>query len=50
MCNSQVIADAFGTEMMSSQLGDTHWFAMSTRSLYLLSITGNFWKPDVSGK
>ncbi len=50
MCNSQAIADAFGTEMTSSQLNDTHWFTVSTRSLYLLSITGNFWQPVVSGK
>jgi endo-1,4-beta-D-glucanase Y len=45
MCNSQAVADAFGTEMTSSLLGDAHWFVMSTRSLYLLSLTGNFWKP-----
>lgn len=50
LCNSQVIADAFGTEMISSQLGDTNWFIICTRSLYLLSITGNFWHPVVSGK
>jgi endoglucanase len=50
MCHSQLIADAFGTEMMSSQLGDAHWFAMSTRSLYLLTLTGNFWQPAVSRK
>jgi endo-1,4-beta-D-glucanase Y len=50
MCNSQVISDAFGTEMMSNRLGDAHWFAMSTRSLYLLSITGNFWQPTISSK
>jgi endo-1,4-beta-D-glucanase Y len=50
MCNSQVISDAFGSEMMSGQLGDGHWFAMSTRALYLLSITGNFWQPAVSSK
>ena len=49
MCNNQVMADAFGTEMMNSQLDDAHWFMMSTRSLYLLTMTGNFWKPAVSG-
>ncbi len=48
MCNSQEIADAFGTEM--AKLYETHWFSASTRSLYLLSITGNFWKPAVSIK
>jgi len=48
MCNSQEVADAFGTEM--DRLDDTHWFTLSTRSLYLLPITGNFWKPAVSGK
>ena len=45
MCNNQKVADAFGTELTSDQLGDDHWFAMCTRSLYLLAITGNFWKP-----
>jgi endo-1,4-beta-D-glucanase Y len=50
MCNSQAVADAFGTEMTSDRLGDEHWFIMCTRSLYLLSITGNFWKPDISEK
>lgn len=48
MCNSQAIADAFGAEMRSGQLTDDSWFILSTRSLYLLSITGNFWKPVVS--
>jgi endoglucanase len=47
MCNSQSVADAFGAEMISRQLSDKHWFSISTRSLYLLSITGNFWKPSV---
>jgi endo-1,4-beta-D-glucanase Y len=50
MCNSQMISDAFGTEMISSKLGDAHWFVMSTRSIYLLPITGNFWKPVVRMK
>ena len=50
MCNSQQVANAFGTEMTSSSLGDGHWFIMSTRSLYLLAITGNFWKPVVSAE
>ncbi len=50
MCNNQAVADAFGTEMNSSKLGDSHWFSMSTRCLYLLTITGNFWKPAVSFK
>lgn len=47
MCNNQEVADAFGTEMTSRKLRDRHWFSMSTRSLYLLPITGNFWKPSV---
>jgi endoglucanase len=50
MCNSQTIADAFGTEMTSPQLAETHWFTLSTRAVYLLPITGNFWKPIVPGK
>ncbi len=48
MCNSQTIADAFGVEMMNNQLTDDSWFILSTRSLYLLSITGNFWRPIVT--
>ncbi len=47
MCNNQAVADAFGTEMTSDQLGDGHWFIMSTRALYLLALTGNFWKPVI---
>jgi endoglucanase len=50
MCSSQTAADAFGTEMSSGRLGDSHWFVMSTRSVYLLPITGNFWKPVISLK
>jgi endo-1,4-beta-D-glucanase Y len=48
MCNSQTVADAFATEMVNIELGDGHWFSLSTRSLYLLTITGNFWKPEHS--
>ncbi len=50
MCNSQVIADAFGSELINSKLGDSNWFIISTRSIYLLPITGNFWKPLIPGK
>ena len=49
MCHSQAVADAFGKEMTSKQLADGHWFTMSTRALYLLTITGNFWKPVIKG-
>lgn len=50
MCNSQLVSDTFGTEMLSSELGDSNWFIISTRSLYLLTITGNFWEPTVSNQ
>lgn len=50
MCNNQAIADAFGAEMLSPKLGDLHWFVMSTRALYLTTLTGNFWKPNVALK
>ena len=50
MCNSQSVADAFGSEMSSDRLGDGHWFVMSTRAVYLLPITGNFWKPTVPSR
>lgn len=48
MCNSQEIANAFGAEMISDRLGDNHWFVMSTRALYMLTLSGGFLKPPVS--
>jgi endo-1,4-beta-D-glucanase Y len=47
MCNSQTVADNFGTEMNSSTLrNDTYWFNLCTRAIYLFVMTGNFWKPE----
>jgi endo-1,4-beta-D-glucanase Y len=46
MCNSQAIADNFGTRM--SQLNDSYWFNLFTRVIYLHVMTGNFWKPDIA--
>lgn len=50
LCNSQAVADSFAAEMANGKLGDDHWFMKSTRALYLLTITGNFWKPVVPEK
>jgi endoglucanase len=43
MCNSQSIADSFGTEI--NNISDTYWFNLCTRCLYLFTLTGNFWQP-----
>ncbi len=43
MCNNQEIADAFGTEM--EKISDSYWFNLSTRCLYLFTMSGNFWQP-----
>lgn len=47
MCNSQTVADAFGTEMSSGRLTETYWFNLCTRAVYVFAMTGNFWKPSV---
>jgi endo-1,4-beta-D-glucanase Y len=46
MCNSQTLADTFGTRM--KQLTDTYWYNLTTRIVYLHVLTGNFWKPDLT--
>jgi endo-1,4-beta-D-glucanase Y len=43
MCNTQKMADEFGSEM--KKISDTYWFNLSTRCLYLFTMTGNFWQP-----
>jgi len=43
MCNTQKMADDFGTEM--KKIDDTYWFNLSTRCLYLVTMSGNFWQP-----
>ncbi len=44
MCNNQAVANGFGTEMAS--LNDSYWFNLCTRTLYLFTMTGNFWAPE----
>lgn len=43
MCNSQGLADAFGSELTG--ITDNQYFNLSVRCLYLLVATGNFWQP-----
>jgi endoglucanase len=45
MCNTQKIADDFGSEM--KKINDTYWFNLCTRCLYLFTMTGNFWQPTI---
>jgi endo-1,4-beta-D-glucanase Y len=44
MCNDQDIADDFAGELKT--LNDQHYFNLSVKCLYLLTATGNFWKPE----
>jgi endoglucanase len=43
MCNNQAMADSFGAEL--NKINDTYWFNLSTRCLYLVTMSGNFWEP-----
>jgi endoglucanase len=48
MCYSQELVDLFGKEMEESQLKeDMYWFNLSTRGLYMFTLTGKFWKPEI---
>lgn len=44
MCNSQAIADNFGTRM--AQLNESYWYNLNLRVVYLHVMTGNFWNPS----
>jgi endo-1,4-beta-D-glucanase Y len=44
MCNSQDMVDNFAVELKT--LYDQHYFNLSVKCLYLLTATGNFWKPE----
>lgn len=41
MCNSQAIADNFGTEI--AKLNDSYWYGEHLGNVYLLALTGNMW-------
>lgn len=43
MTNTQEVADAFGADL--KKIKDTDCFNLSSRCLYLMTITGNFWEP-----
>lgn len=45
MCNTQKMADDFGTEM--KKISDSYWFNLCTRCLYLFTMSGNFWQPAI---
>ena len=46
MCNSQAIVDEFGADLEG--IPDQYWFNLCTRCLYLLTATGNMWKPETN--
>jgi hypothetical protein len=47
MCNSQETVDAFGEEL--DELRDNRWFNLRCRCCYPMALTGNQWKPGVTG-
>jgi endoglucanase len=49
MCNSQEIADAFGTEVASMPF-DTYWYHAFLGTCYMLTMTGNLWHPNIKEK
>ncbi len=44
MCNNADLVNDFASELAT--LNDGHYFNLSVRCLYLLTATGNFWKPE----
>ncbi|MBN2009003.1 T9SS type A sorting domain-containing protein [candidate division KSB1 bacterium] len=50
MCNSQAIVNNFSQRLVTLNNGgwDNQYFNLSLRCLYMLALTGNFWKPDIS--
>ncbi len=46
MCNAQAMTDAFAAEVC--KLRDKIWFNACTRLCYMLAMTGNLWKNDLS--
>jgi hypothetical protein len=46
MSRSQPIADSFASDLKSIANTEGGYYGSSLRSLYLLMLTGNFWKPE----
>lgn len=44
MCNNQDMVNDFGAEL--KKINDNYWFNNCTRTLYLFTLSGNFWKPS----
>ncbi|VBB48398.1 putative Licheninase [uncultured Paludibacter sp.] len=45
MTTSPTKVDNFANEL--KKLNDTYWFNLNTRVLYLFTLTGNFWEPQM---
>lgn len=50
MCNSQAIVDNFAGRLLALDGGgsDSQYFNLSLRCLYMLVLTGNYWKPGTT--
>ncbi len=48
MCNRQEVADAFGEEVARMSY-DSYWYHAYLGNCYMLALTGNMWKPDLTG-
>lgn len=49
MCNSQAVVDNFADRLvyLCSLASENYYFGINLRCLYMLALTGNFWKPVV---
>lgn len=47
MCNSQEVADAFGSEIASMRF-DSYWYHAFLGTCYMLAMTGNMWNSDMT--
>jgi len=49
MCNNQEIVDSFASRMiyLDGTGWDNNYFNLCLRCLYMLALTGNFWKPEI---
>jgi endo-1,4-beta-D-glucanase Y len=50
MCNSQAIVDTFSSELKGINDGQSlsQYFNLTLRCIYMLILSGNYWKPDPS--
>lgn len=47
MCNTQTMVNKFATELKATN-GDKSYYNFTLRCIYMLTLTGNFWKPSVT--